>query len=96
MPGAALQTYTFVINSLTHCSFDKISLRRGHALMVEDGAFSHKIVYVRFFRRFLIQIALLVQKLRQFSKWVDLHWEGSAPAACAAGLFKMRKHLRMR
>ena len=44
-----------------------------------------------------IQIALLVQKLRRF--WwmggfcllVELHREGSAPAACAAGLFIHRQ-----
>ena len=40
-------------------------------------------------------MALLVQKLRRF--WgrggfylvVELHWEGSVPAASAAGLFKV-------
>ena len=47
----------------------KISLRRHHALMVEDGAFSHKKDYVTKG----IQIALLVQKLWQFFfEWVDL------------------------
>ena len=29
--------------------FVKISLRRRHALMVEDGAFSHKIDYIAIF-----------------------------------------------
>ena len=60
----------------------KISLRRRHALMVEDGAFSHKIGYVPFFL-----IASLGQNLQQF--WwtggfylvVELHREGIAPWA---------------
>ena len=42
-PGAALQTALPLIESLTHWSFVKISLRSRHALKVEDGAFSHKI-----------------------------------------------------
>ena len=75
----------------------KISLRRRHALMVEDSAFSHKLDNVTIFRRFWIlkgiSIALLVQKLRGF--WwtggfylvVELHREGSASAVCAGGLF---------
>ena len=44
------------------------------------------------------KIALVVQKLRQFY-WrggfcllVELHWEGSAPPACPAGLFLNKKH----
>ena len=32
-------------------------------------------------------MASLVQKLQRFYLVVELHWEGSAPAACAAGLF---------
>ena len=71
----------------------KISLRRRHALTVADGAFSHKIDYVLILKG--IQIALLVQKKRQFC-WmggfcplVELHREGSALAACTAGLFYM-------
>ena len=31
----------------------EISLRRRHALIVEDGAFSHKIDYVTIFRKIL-------------------------------------------
>ena len=31
----------------------KLFLRRRHALMVEDGAFSHKIDYVTFFQEIL-------------------------------------------
>ena len=40
-----------------------------------------------------ITIAVFFQRLRQFAEWLDfcllveLHREGSAPAACAAGLF---------
>ena len=43
----------------------KISLRRRHTLMVEDGAFSHKIDYLISKG---IQIALLVQGLQQW--WI--------------------------
>ena len=48
-PGAALQTGLSLINSLTHSWSVKISLQRRHGLMVEDGAFSHKIDYVTTF-----------------------------------------------
>ena len=54
-PGKArgCSTNTFIIdlliNLLSHWSFVKISLQRPHALMVEDGAFSHKIDYSFFF-----------------------------------------------
>ena len=45
----------------------KIFLGRRRTLMVDDGAFSHKIDYITFFRRIKIskgiQIALLFQKL---------------------------------
>ena len=52
--------------------------------MVEDCAFQS------------IQISLLVQKLWQFQNlWIcllrELHLEGSAPEACAAGLFVVIK-----
>ena len=44
---------TFVTDSLIKSvHFVKISLRRRHALLVEDGAFSHKIDYIANFRRF--------------------------------------------
>ena len=79
----------------------KISLLRHHALMVADVAFSYKIDYVRFLFYILkgIQSALLVQKLLQFC-WmggfcllVEHHWEGSAPSACAAGLFTIAQDI---
>ena len=35
-----------------------------------------------------IKIALLVQELLN---WLVLHWEGSAPAACVAGLFYVKQ-----
>ena len=80
---AALQTFLWLINWLTH-PLVKISLWRRHALMVGDGASSHKIDYVIILKG--IQMALLVQELRQFC-WmgglcllVKLHREGSAPA----------------
>ena len=49
-PGAPLQTplcYS-LIHSLSN-PLVKISLRRRHTLMVEDGDFSHKIDYVPIF-----------------------------------------------
>ena len=47
-PGEArgCSTNTSVTNSLSHSRFVKISLQRRHALVVKDGAFSHKIDYV--------------------------------------------------
>ena len=46
-PGEArgCSTNTSVINWLTDWWFVEISLRRRHALVVKDGAFSHKIDY---------------------------------------------------
>ena len=41
-------TNTSVINSLTH-PLVKVFLRRRHAVMVDDGAFSHKTDYVPIF-----------------------------------------------
>ena len=43
--GAVLQTPLL----LGQCSFVKISLWCRHALMVDDGAFSHKIDYIAIF-----------------------------------------------
>ena len=53
-PGEArgCSTNSLVINSVSN-TLVKISLRRRHALMVEDGAFSHKIDYVTFFLEIL-------------------------------------------
>ena len=55
-------TNTSVIDSFTkkliQSWFVKISIRRRHARMVEDGAFIHKIDYVTIFK----ERALLVQK----------------------------------
>ena len=74
----------------------KISLLRHHAQMVINGVSNHKINYICIFRTFKvlkgIPMAVLVQKLRRFC-WMDgfwllmeLHQEGFAPGACAAGL----------
>ena len=41
--GAVLQTPLSLADLFRHSSFVEISVRRRHALMVEDGAFSHKI-----------------------------------------------------
>ena len=53
--------------------FGKISLRRHHAQTVEDGAFSHDIGCLQFFRRFYIlkgiKIASLVQELILLNGW---------------------------
>ena len=49
LPGKNLITH-YESHSLTH-PLVKISLRRRHALMVEDGAFSHKLDYVLIFRK---------------------------------------------
>ena len=75
----------------------KISLRRRQALMVADGAFSHKIDFITIFKEILNPeghshritgskvTAILLNA--GFCPLVELHREGSAPAACAAGLF---------
>ena len=71
----------------------KISLRRRHALTVPDSAFSHKIDYVT--TQFLeilnpeghpnrITGSKVMEILLNW--WFLLYREGSAPAACAAGL----------
>ena len=76
----------------------KISLRRRHALTGADGAFSHKIGYVPIFlgdskSRRALKLHNLFKRYGNFAEWsrfcplVELHREGSAPAACAAGLF---------
>ena len=67
----------------------KICLRRRHALTVADGAFSHKKDYVTISKEILNPEGHpnRIQKLRRFCQVVKLHREGSAPAACAAGLF---------
>ena len=40
-------TNSFVVNSIIQSWFVKISLGRRHALVVEDGAFSHKMDYFK-------------------------------------------------
>ena len=76
----------------------KISLRRKHALTVEDGDISHKIEYVTIFKEILnteghsnritgSKVTAILLKGGLFPL-VELHWEGSAPAACASGLLK--------
>ena len=76
----------------------KISLRRRHALAVADGAFSHKKNYITILKEILNPeehpncitgskvTAILLNG--EFCPLVKLHREGSAPAACAAGLFQ--------
>ena len=76
----------------------ELSLQRRHTLMVEDGAFSHKVDYVTIFK----EIRNLKGQLNcitgskftaNFDEWVDFaYWrsfssEGSASAASKADLF---------
>ena len=65
--------------------------------MVKYGSFSHKIDYVPIFEenlnlkghlnRFIGSKVTAILVNGGFYLGVELHWEGSAPAACAAGLF---------
>ena len=75
----------------------KISLRRRHTLTVADGAFSQKVDYITIFKEILnpeehpnritgSKVTAIFQN-GEFCPLVELHREGSAPAACAAGLF---------
>ena len=87
-PGKArgCSTNIFMLHLLIQCWFVKISLQRRHALMVEDGTYSHKIDYV---------IIYWFKSYGNFAECVDFaYWwsfssEGSASADCAAvaGLF---------
>ena len=68
-----------------------------HTITVGDGAFIHKIDYVGKLYEILIlkgiPIAILFQEIGRFCKRggfclaLELHQEGSVPAACVAGLF---------
>ena len=68
--------------------------------MVEDGAFSHKIDYVNFLgdskSRRASKLHYWFKSYGYFAEWVDFaYWwsfsgEGSASAACAAGLFLVK------
>ena len=91
-------TNTYVINSFIPSWFEKISLWRRHAFMVEDGAFSHKICYNFQGDSKSGRASKLYNWFKSygdFAEWVDfVYWwsfsrEGSAPAACAAGLFSL-------
>ena len=72
-----------------------ISLRRRHTLMGKDGALCPKIDYIPIFgeilncdghlNRFIHSKATVVGVTGRFYLVVELHWEGSAHAACAAG-----------
>ena len=65
--------------------------------MVQDGAFSQKIDYVPFFfeilnpkghlNRFIGSKVMAILVKGGFYLVLELHREGSASAACAAGLF---------
>ena len=66
----------------------KISLRRRHALMVEDGAFSHKIYYITIFKETLNLKGDQNHITGIFAGWVVFAYlwsfisEGSASADC--------------
>ena len=61
--------------------------------MVKNGDFSHKTNYIAFFSEILKQKCCIGSKITAILRngWicllVELQWEQSAPAACAAGLF---------
>ena len=76
----------------------KISLQRCHALTIADGAFSRKIDYIKVFKEILnpevhpnritgSKVTGILLNGWIFPILVEHHGEGSAPAACAAGLF---------
>ena len=79
----------------------KISFPHRHALTVADSDISHKIDYVAFFKEILnpeghsnritgsIVTAILLKC--GFFPLMELHRKGSAPAACAAGLFSLTR-----
>ena len=83
----------------------KISLRGRHALVVADGASSHKIDYCyNFLENSKYQSASKLhhwfKSYGDFDKWVDFaYWwsfsgEGAASATCAAGLFFIESTIR--
>ena len=93
-------TNTFVINYFIHCLghlFPPTNLRHRHVQTVRDSVSSYKIDYIQLVNTYLnhgqYQMASLVQKLWRIcwmwglSILVEFHREGSAPAACKAGLF---------
>ena len=72
--------------------------------MVEDGAFSHKIDYFPIFKEnlnlkghlncFIGSKVMAILVNGGFYLGVELHREGSAPAACTAGLFLLHNAWR--
>ena len=82
--------------------FPPIALRRRHTQTVKDSTSSYKIDFVKVIKNFLKPegnqnptsgskvTAILHQKKGGMCLLVELHREGSAPAACAAGLFYTR------
>ena len=77
--------------------FPPRALRRRHAQTVRDSSSSYKIDYVIVIKNFLNpeghQNRIIGSKVKAillkggFCQLVELHREGSAPAACAVGLF---------
>ena len=87
-PGAALQTPPSLINSFIH-SFN-------HSVMVCENIFyapPRLQIVLSVIKYFTIFKEILNPEGHRHrnngSKLVELHWEGSAPAACAAGFFLM-------
>ena len=68
---------------------------------LRDSSPSYKIDYVIVFKTFLnleghqnriIRLKnTAILQMGEFCLLVDLHWEGSAPAACGAGLFSKKQ-----
>ena len=75
----------------------KLSLLCRHALTVKNNASSHKTNYIDNFseipnpeghqNRYIGSKVTAILLKGSFCLLVELHQEGSAPAACAAGLF---------
>ena len=81
----------------------KTPLHRRHAQMIKDCASSHKIDYVMILNlkghpnRFISSKLTAILLNGQSCILVELHHEGSTPAACAAGLLLLwlpKQHLK--
>ena len=71
-------TKKFFIHSFSQSWFVKISLRRRQALMVEDGAFSHKIDQVKIFWEILNPEGHPNYITGNFAEWVDFAFGGAS------------------
>ena len=104
--GCSTNTYVIIslIDSLTH-PLVKIPLRHRHALMVEDGAFCHKTDYVPYLNPNLnlkghlnCFIGSKVTAILVNGKILPRGGVASGrvcPAACAAGMFLLKRGPRL-